>query len=307
MEQMTFYDATNYEVINNCKDNMMDTTWRDIKKEAKLVSLPDVYLRIKNILDDPDYAMAEVALAISQDPAITLRLLRIVNSSFYGFASKIETVSRAITMLGTQQVHDLVLATSVAQAFKGMSTDIMDMQRFWRRSVYCAVASRQLAVLCGNCDKERVFVAGLLHDIGHLIMYRALPGLSQQIILMAREDSKPLYMVERAFLGFDYAWTGAELMQEWSIPESLRETTMFHVEPEKADKAPLETAIVHLGALLTRADDGEGVFNEGPLTVEPIAWTVTGLSPDDCTSLSEQFEEETGEVMSLIFPQEYGG
>ena len=304
MEQMTFYDATNYEVINNCKDNMMDTTWRDIKKEAKLVSLPDVYLRIKNILDDPDYAMAEVALAISQDPAITLRLLRIVNSSFYGFASKIETVSRAITMLGTQQVHDLVLATSVAQAFKGMSTDIMDMQRFWRRSVYCAVASRKLSALCGGCDKERVFVAGLLHDIGHLIMYRALPSLAQQVIVTARENNKPLYLVERALFGFDYAWTGAKLMQEWSIPESLCEITKHHVEPAKAEKVQLESIIIHLGALMTRADDGEGIFNEGPLTADPISWDVTRISPDDCVSLVEEIEEETLEVLNLFFPQE---
>ena len=281
----------------------MDTTWRDVRKEAKLVSLPDVYLRLKSILEEPDFAMAEIAVVISQDPAITLRLLRIVNSSLYGFVAKIETVGRAITMLGTQQVHDLVLATSVAQAFQGMSTDVMDMKLFWRRSVYCAVASRQLAALCSGCDKERVFVAGLLHDIGHLIMYRALPDLSQQAILTAREDNKSLYMVERALFGFDYAWTGAELMQEWSIPESLREITMFHVEPEKAEKVPLETALVHLGALLTRADDGEGVFNEGPLTAEPFSWKVTGLSPENCTSLSEQIEEETGEVLGLIFPQ----
>lgn len=279
----------------------MDTMWRDVRKEAKLVSLPDVYLRLKNILDEPDFTMAEVAAAISEDPAITLRLLRIVNSSFYGFVAKIETVSRAITLLGTQQVHDLVLATSVAQAFKGISPNIMDMHRFWRRSVYCAVAARQLAALCSGCDKERIFVAGLLHDIGHLIMYRALPDLSQQAILTARENNKPLYRVERALFGFDYAWVGAELMQEWSIPASLRATTMFHVEPEKAEIVSFETSLIHLGALLTRADDGEGVFNEGPLAVDPFSWTVTGLSPEDCVSLSEQIEEETGEVMNLIF------
>ena len=107
---------------------MIDNPWEDIKKEAKLVSLPGVYLRLTEILDSPDFAMAEVVNAISQDPSITLRLLRIVNSSLYGFAAKIETVSRAITMLGTQQVHDLVLATSVAKAFKGMSSEIMDLQ-----------------------------------------------------------------------------------------------------------------------------------------------------------------------------------
>ena len=211
---------------------MTDTLWSDVTRAAKLISLPEVYLRLKSILDDPDFAMAEVAVAISQDPAVTLRLLRMVNSSLYGFTAKVETVSRAITLLGTQQIHDLVLATSVGQAFKGMSSNVMDMHRFWRRSVYCAVATSQLAAQAGDCEKEQIFIAGLLHDIGHLIMYQAIPNLSQQAILAARESNEPLYTVERDRIGFDYAETGAKLMQQWSLPESLRETTMFHVEPE---------------------------------------------------------------------------
>lgn len=144
-------------------ETVTDNPWTDIKREAKLVTLPDAYLRLKAILDKKDFAMDDIANAISQDPAITMRLLRIVNSSLYGFSRKIDTVSRAIAMLGTLQVHDLVLATSVGQSFKGMSSEIMDMPRFLRRSVYCAVASRQLVDINSGCDKERVFVAGLLH------------------------------------------------------------------------------------------------------------------------------------------------
>ena len=281
----------------------MDTTWKDVTQAARLISFPDVYLRLKDILDDPDFAMAEIAVAISQDPGITLRLLRLVNSSLYGFSAKIETVSRAITLLGTQQVHDLVLATSVAQAFKGMSTAVMDMQRFWKGSVYCAVTSRQLAALCSGCDKERLFVAGILHDIGHLIMYQSIPDLSQEAIFAAKGSGDPLHVVERTLFGFDYARVGAKLMQDWSLPESLIEITMFHVEPEKAENYPLETALVHLGSLLTKANNEEGVFNEGPLAVKPSIWATTGLSPQDCTPLHSQNVEETEEVMSLIFPR----
>jgi HD-like signal output (HDOD) protein len=281
----------------------MGPSFTEVTRAAKLISLPDVYLCLRSVLDDPDFAMAEVAVVISKDPAISVRLLRIVNSSLYGFSKKIETVSHALSLLGTQQVHDIVLTTSVAKAFAGMSNEIMNMQRFWQRSVYCAVASRQLAALCSGCDKERLFLAGLLHDIGHLVMYQAIPELSQQAIITAGRNNQPIYRVERELIGFDYGGIGGDLMRQWSLPESLWETTMFHVEPEKAVKYPLETALVHLGALLTMAGE-EAVFNEGALTAEPTAWEVSGLTPEDCLSLSEQVEEEAKEVMSLILPRE---
>lgn len=278
----------------------MDSILGNVMEAARLVSLPDVYLRLKNILDDPDFTMAEVAVVISQDPATTLRLLRMVNSSFYGFKGKVETISRAITLLGTQQVHDLVLATSVAQVFKGLSPDLMDMRKFWQSSVYCAVTSRMLASLVAGCDKERLFVAGLLRDIGHLFMYQAIPDLSEQALLAAREAGEPLHTIERTLIGFDYAKVGAEVLRTWSLPESLWLITMFHVEPEKAEKYPLETALVHLGSVLTQAEEN-GVFNEGSLTVQNSAWTVTGLSPEDCTALHGKIEVETGAVMDLFF------
>ncbi|MCK5517755.1 MAG: HDOD domain-containing protein, partial [Desulfobulbaceae bacterium] len=231
------------------------------------------------------------------------RLLRVINSSLYGFAKKIETVSHAVSLLGTQHIHDLVLATSVAQAFEDISIDTLDIQRFWQQSIYCAVSSRQLAGLCNGADKERLFVAGLLHDIGHLIMHQTIPDLSQQAETVAQETSQPIYKVERDLIGFDYASIGAHLMKQWSLPESLQEATMFHVEPEKAEKYSIEAALVHLGSLLTKAAEKNEVFNDGVLTADLSAWEISGLSPEDCTSLYNQIEEDAQEAMRTIFPK----
>jgi HD-like signal output (HDOD) protein len=276
----------------------------ELLKTARLVSLPDIYFRMKTILEDPDFTMAEVAVVISQDPAITVRLLRLVNCSLFGFAAKVETVSRAIVLLGSQQVHDLVLATAIAHVFRGMSSEIMDMRRFWLQSVRCAAASHQLAAIAGGCSRDRLFVAGLLHDIGHLIMYQAIPDLSLHALLAAREQGRPLYEVERDLIGFDYSRAGGELLSYWSLPESLRETTMFHNEPGRAERYRRETALVHLGVLLTRSIGGEGEFNEGLLTADPSVWPLTGLSPQACAALSELIAEESDEVVGLIFPGE---
>ena len=119
----------------------MPTVWEKVTANAKLISLPDVYFRLRDVLNDPEYCMGDVADVISHDPAMTTRLLRLVNSAYFGLAAKIDTVNRAVSMLGTQQVHDLVLAASVAQTFDGMSNQVMDMSRYWQKSVYCAIAS----------------------------------------------------------------------------------------------------------------------------------------------------------------------
>jgi HD-like signal output (HDOD) protein len=275
----------------------------NVLQAAKLISLPDIYYRLREILDDPDHSLAEVAVVISKDPALTLRLLSIVNSSLYSFAKKVDTVSRAITLLGTLQVHDLVLATSVATTFKGMSSRWIDMKNFWWRSVYCAVASRQLAILSSDCDRERLFVAGLLHDIGHLMMYQAIPDLAQQSALIAQESNRPLYLVEQEHIGFTSATVGAELMTQWKLPESLSLITRFHTEPERAEQYRPETVLVHVGALLSRADAGEGLFNEGPLTVNPATWSLTGLTPEECLTLSQGIGQDLAEIIRLLFPE----
>ena len=141
-----------------------------------LITLPAVYLRARAALQDPNASLAEAADVIACDPAMTARLLRIANSAFFGFAAPVQTVARAVNLLGTEQVHDLLLATSVSSVFAGVSRELVDMEVFWRRGVLCGVAARLLAARCNVLDSERLFVEGLLHDIGHLVLYRQLPA-----------------------------------------------------------------------------------------------------------------------------------
>ncbi len=278
----------------------MEDNWNQVIKAVKLFSLPHVYIKLRKILNNPDYSLTKVSLVISQDPAITLRLLRLVNSSFYGLRSKVETVERATTLLGADQVHDLVLTTSVAQSFKGMVTEVMDMDKFWRRSVSCAIIARLLAYATKGCNGERLFVAGLLHDIGHLVMYKSLPKICLEAIRTAKENEEPSYKTERYFIGFDYAKVGSFIMQEWGLPRSLWETTQYHIEPHAAEKYHLETSVVHLASLLSSSDDST-LFNEGPLEVDPFAWNETGLEHEQCLDIKKDADSEINAVMNLIF------
>ena len=281
----------------------MSTIWEQVTAGARLVSLPDIYLRLREVLDDPEFSMADVADVISQDPGMTTRLLRLVNSAFFGLAAKIETVSRATSLLGTQQVHDLVLATSVTETFSGMSSEVMDMQRFWRRSIHCGILSRLLADNCNVLDSERLFVAGLMRDIGHLIMYQTVPELSQQAMEQSAETGQPLFKIEQEIIGLDYARVGGALMRQWDLPKSLVQATEFHIEPGRAGDNALETAIVHLAALMAESTDA----GEGPEIwqhrVSESAWETTGLSAQQCIDCLTEANGQIDQVIQLLFPE----
>lgn len=280
----------------------MATPWHNVlQAAAHLLTLPEVYLRLKALLDDPDYTLAEVAVLISKDPVLTARLLRVVNSSLYSFVRKIDTVSRALVLLGPHQVHDLVLATSVASVFKGIPPRLMDVRRFWQSSVACGAAARRLAELHGGCDLERLFVAGLLHGIGHPLIFQALPEQAMETLVRARETGQPLHLVQQERLGFDYAEAGAALLEKWALSEALVATTRGHVAPERVQRFGVETALVHFGWLLAQAIDGVGRFNEGLLTASPAAWELTGLTSRDCTALIAQIETDLIEINSFFF------
>ena len=281
----------------------MNELIEEIRKSARLVSLPEIYFRLKTLMDGPDFTMAEVALLVASDPGMAARFLRIVNSPLLRRRAKIETVSHAVSMLGSRQVHDIVLGASIATAFDGVRTDIMDMRQFWRNSVYCAVTARQLALECEAPESERLFLIGLLHDIGHLFLYLGAPKKIQQAILRARERAFPLYLVEREMLGFDYAILAGRVMMDWNLPESLRIPVAYHPEPSNADQFALETALLHLANRLVQADLEPGVFGTGAFLVDPEAWQLTGLTVERCLHAQQAAAEQFGEVAEGIFPK----
>ena len=276
----------------------MESNWEQIIARARLISLPEAYLNLKRVLDQPDYSMAEVAIAINRDPALTARILRLVNSSYFGFSGSIDTVFRAVNILGSQQVYELALATSVAQTFDGMDSRIMDMSQFWRQSVLCALLSKNLAKACQPMQADSLFVAGLLHNIGHLIMYQVIPELCQQAKIQAREQARPLYQLERELIGLDYARISCELMRQWHLPQILRTTGRFHLEPERALEYPMQTSIVHIAARLAEAE----VNAMDNVDLNPQVLALTGLSLEQCMTLKQQSELEIAQVLSAILP-----
>jgi putative nucleotidyltransferase with HDIG domain len=246
---------------------------------ASLVSLPEVVTRINELVDDPRSSADDIGHAVAQDAALTARLLTLANSAMFGVSRKVDTVGRAIAVLGTRQVRDLTLGLSATRAFAGIPNDLVSMSSFWHHSVLCAVAARQLATLCARGRPDSSFVAGLLHDIGQLVLFNKLPRESHRALLMTiDEPNEPdLYLCERAVFGFDHATVGAALGRQWRLPPNLIECIEFHHAPAEARSAPLDVALVHMAnSVAALAEIGSDEFEDAP-PIEPVAWEVTGL------------------------------
>lgn len=279
----------------------MHTAQSLINESVELISLPDVYMRLRNVVSSPNSSMSDVAQVIVHDPAITARLLKLVNSPFFGLVSKVDTMTHAINLLGNQQVHDLVLATVVVDSFSGFTNDYYNLYDFWFNSVYCAVTARLLAYHCGDLDTERPFVAGLLRDIGHLVIYQNIPEESREAEKVSADKNIELYLAEREVLGVDYGQVGAALMGDWNLPVSLQETTEFHIEPEKAVDFELETAIVHIASAITHNALGQIPITLETLAINPVCWSITGLSIEEMPEIKKEVDRQASMVMSLLF------
>ena len=222
-----------------------------VKEINKLVSLPTVSIKVNQMVDE-NAAAREIGQAISTDVDLTSRLLKIANSSFYGFTSKIETISRAITIIGDNELRSLVLATATVEAFENFPIDIAYMANFWKHSLNCGIVSRLIAKQRGIKHNEQIFVAGLLHDIGHLVLFQKCADLEKQCMVTAALMNEELHLVEKNILGFDHAYIGGLLLNEWNLPSSLVEPVMHHHDPAAVEKYKLEASIVHIANIVSK-------------------------------------------------------
>ncbi len=265
-----------------------------------LVSLPEIVVQVNTMVDDPRCSAADIGNVIDQDPALTAKLLKIANSPFYGFPSRIDSVPRAITVIGSRELRDLILATSVVRVFSNIPNDLVSMETFWRHSLRCAVIARTLASHLRENNVERYFVAGLLHDIGYLVIYRELPELGRKALQHCTQNREIVYIVEQEIIGFDHAAVGGELMRLWNLPPSQIEAVQYHHTPSLARRFPREAAVIHIANYLanTMLANVSGDVETDALEVEALE--TAGLNPDILKKLLHDAEAQFHETLDLI-------
>ena len=273
-----------------------------VRDVGGLVTLPNVFIRINQLVEDPNSSIADIAKAVSQDPSFTVRLLRVANSSFYGFSSTIDTVTKAVSVIGTSQVRNLALSMSVASSFAGLPNNLVSMANFWRHSLYCALVARILARQAGRCDPEAMFTAGLLHDIGELVIFNRLPEQAKESLLLVMDnmDELPVYQAEQQIIGFDHAQVGGELARQWNLPPLLAECIAYHHSIGEAQRYPRETALVHLANILAMMAELDTLEPGDVSPVDPRAWEITGLAETVIELVVREAQEEIVEAEKLF-------
>jgi HD-like signal output (HDOD) protein len=182
---------------------------------------------INEVVNDPTSSFSDIAQVVNMDTALSARLLKIVNSSFYSFPSNIETVTHAIAVIGTEQLHSLALATTIISNFKGVSDKSINMNSFWQHSMGVAIIARNLAIHCRETNPERFYLAGILHDIGRLIILENLPNESNEILKRQKETGGILWQIEREILGFDHGEVGAALSRKTTTAQAAHSDILW--------------------------------------------------------------------------------
>ena len=266
-----------------------------------LPTLPTTFSRVNTLIQRPNTGAGDLAEVISDDQVLTARLLKLVNSAFYGFGGKIKTVSNAIMVLGFKSIKSLVLTSSVLDLFKSKdSNPYFDLQSFWIHSLSVAVACRVLAKHMKQDDPEEWFVAGLLHDIGKLVHHQYLSARFATALKLAFERKQHIHEVEKETLGFSHCETGRMLAERWKLPEELLEPIACHHEPETAAKSPLLTAAVHVGDILARALELGKPGDPIVPRLSPEAWNRLNIPPKAVEGILRTIHSQAEEAQQLL-------
>ena len=266
-----------------------------------LASLPNTFHKLQEVIADPDSGFDDIAEVIYVDPSLTLRLLRIVNSAFYGFRGEVETIYHALGIIGTEQLMQLVLATTVIGQFKDIPKDMMDLEYFWRHSVACGLSARAIQEARGEQDGEVLFVAGLLHDIGRLVMCLKAPDQLKVVISFAQKSGDRWYKAEAKYFGFDHGGVGGALLRTWGLPVRLQEAVAHHHFPASAENFSLEAATVHLADRISHQIVSGSDDPIKKLLLDKNVWDAVHLSEDlHLQQIIEKTEEQFEEVCNIF-------
>ena len=266
------------------------------KGDLQLSSPPNIYYEVKKVIDDPHKSTSDAAYLIEKDAALAMRLLKIVNSAFYGFPAQIASIDRAIPLIGTKELQSIILSTVVIDRFSDLPSDLISMHDFWAKNLRTALIAQEIDRHLGNEHADAIFICGLLHNIGQLVFFRRIPELAREVnlLLLAHEspaDSDEI-SIEEHVIGFNHYQTGAALSKLWNLPDIITESIRLHPYPDNTKTYFKISAIVRLADHHSKLDDSICQFDINSLDI----------SPNEMSELIDNAYEKFDLIFQLFYP-----
>lgn len=266
----------------------------------ELCTLPQIYHKLNEAVNSPNCTTGIISRIISQDPILTMKVLRMVNSAFYGFPQEIEDIPQAILIIGQQQLNDLVLANTVITLFDGLKPELFTMEDFWKFSIASGLSARILGDLSNNKFSERLFVGGLLHCVGRLMMALSQPKLLLEAYDLSISKEILLSDAEKIVFGFNNEEMNSHIMEAWSIPSSISDISSHYLCPENSENNKNEATIVGISNSLIQS---LRIGANGDYYINPInenKWQDIGLSTNSIVEASTRINEQFKDVLKSL-------
>lgn len=272
-----------------------------VEQASHLTSLPEIYLQMQKVMDDPDHKREQLVDLISYDTALSALLLRIVNSSYYAFPSQINRISTAVGVIGEKELVNIVLATSMVNSNAKFDEIGINIDEFWLHSLQCGVVARMIGKIVGCNDANNLFLCGVLHDIGILALYQDRPELSAEINAVVESSDMCRYQVEYDRLGFDHSDVGEMLLTQWKLPRLLTQVVGAHHQIDKSSDYLHEAKIVALAnSLGLNGRDFDAIPEEDPDGRIIRLTEALGIDPATLPHLCESMQLQGREIFTLI-------
>ncbi len=275
-----------------------------VAKIDELPAIPALVMRALELIDDPRSHVNQLAEVLSSDQALTAKILRLANSAYYSFPRKVATITDAIVILGFSTLKSLIIAAST---YNLLNREVegygLAQGELWKHSISCAMTARLLAKRIRFRSPETAFVAGLLHDIGKVVLNAYMKEEFEEILKYVETEQVPFMKAEKEILGFDHAEIGAKVAEKWNFPEELVRAIRYHHEPlaveNKTGKANL-VDITHLSdAIVLMMGFGLGV--DGLMyPIEEAIVERAGISMDDLNEIGNKLIESFADTELLL-------
>ncbi|MGA2439379.1 MAG: HDOD domain-containing protein [Tepidisphaeraceae bacterium] len=267
-----------------------------------LATLPEVTSQVIATVEDPRSSAGQLHRIIAHDPSLSARILKVVNSAFYGVSGQVGSVERAVVLLGLNAVKNVAVSASLGQLFRGVKLgEGFTARDLWAHCIAVGVTARELALKVKGANADEIFLAGLIHDVGILVELQTWPEKLQAICSTAKKTNANFCEVERQVLGVDHQDLGKGLAERWKFTKACQEVAGFHHDPSALaeDDRTMVTLVYVADTLCCQSDRGFNLTARGQ-TIEPEMLSSLGINEATLEEVRSSMSEDIASAMSVF-------